>query len=222
MFYTYYELIDGDDIFVIEATSKEIETEKIHLRMYALNVYHVLDNGEVIYPVVYASDIKTSTPIFIFSLDIQDIIKNNIASRKYYDNLPIQNPYCKRINYEGKDYFETSIMKNILKYDALTCVYGIYDIEKRNQELWAIRRNGQEIFTFNPNEFKKYYDPDYDGADVDCYIGDGIIVDHMPDYIYGTDRLSINYLSYRLNFIGKLWCIEHGAKPAKDDLIEEE
>ena len=222
MLYTYYELREENDIFVVEATSEEIETENIHLRMYALNAYHVQDNGKVVYPVVYASDIKASTPVFIFALDMEEIIKNNITSRKYYDDLPIYEPFCKRIIYEGKDFFETSIINNILKYDALTCIIGTYDIEKRNQELWAIRRNGQEIFTFNPNEFKKYYDPDYDGADVDCYVGDGIIVDHMPDYIYGTDRQSINYLGYKLNFIGKLWCIEHGAKPAKDDLVEDE
>ena len=218
MFYEYYNIIDEGGVYVGEVIFDDLLSNNAKLKVYALEPYYVQNDGKVVYPVVFATKIEDINLTFD-NFGNYEIIENAIKNRTDYDCLPIYNPHFQKINYKDKPYNEISIIDEILSDAAYICVYGNYDIEQNKDSNWIVRRNGQEIFNFDPKEFLKIYEPDYDGADVDCYMGDAIVVKYLPDYLFGTDRNATNLLCYKLNFMGKLYCIEHGCKPSKDDRI---
>lgn len=218
MLYEYYNIIDDEGNYVGELILDGPISNHAKLKIYSLETYYIKNDGTVAYPVIFATEI-VNNKLQIFNYANYEILEDVVKKRKDYYCLPLDNPHFQKLEYKNRSYYEKSIIDEILNDAAYISVYGRYDIEQHKDSNWIVRRNGQEIFNFDPKEFIEIYEPNYDGADVDCYMGDAIILKYLPEYLFGTDRYATNLLSYRLNYIGKLYCIEHGCEPSKDDKL---
>ena len=219
-YYYYYEIFTHNDEYVVELSFDDLFNCKSgHIKMYGLNVYYPSKDGNVKYPLVYENNIEFDKEFSPFGYSNTDIIGktiiNNIVNQNSYYNYDIDDAFCREIIYDGKKYHEESVIEKICIYQALYSITCNYDVNYDNDNSWVIRRNGQVVGTFDPHEYEKYYDPEYDGDDKNCYLGDAIIVDHISPDHYAINRIETNFLSYKLHNLGILWLIEHGYNPPK-------
>lgn len=215
MNYTYFELTDlnKDDLYIVELSfSNYFEIENIYLKVYGLNVYYISIDSNVNYPLIFEKNISFKEKIDLNSINLNEIIIENIFNSDNYYDLNLNNPYCHEIIYNNKKYQNTSLISDICKYEALNSMTCIFDIVFENENLWIIRRNGQIIGYFNPSVYQDYYDPNCNGNDSYCYLGDKIIVNFVSKDFYTININQTNYLSYKLHNLGIMWLKDHGYK----------
>ena len=218
MFYTYYELSDCNqkDEYVIELSfDNPIEINTAEIKIYGLNIYYISKDGKVNYPMVYDGVINFDNIMHPLNTNMNEYIIKNISEPEYIFDWTLDDLFCNEIVFDEKKFHDESVIDKVCEYQALNSIACIYDVNTENYDSWIIRRNGQVVGSFNPNEYEKYYDPEYDGDDRYLYLGDAIIVAHISPDNYASNRIQTNYLSFKLHNLGVLWLLDHGYKAPK-------